>query len=249
MLATNTGVASGTNTSFAWNGLDPGQKYQWQVTVSDGESTVASPTWVFTTTPGTDPVLVGAGDIAGCGAPLADAQATANILKGVDGTVMALGDNAYPDGALSRFTECYDPTWGAEKARTMPVAGNKEWQVGPLTGYIGYFGAAVATPAPTGKSYYSYNLGPNWHVTVLDSECLPVPGGCCAAGSTQMNWFQADLVANRPRNVIVQFHKPYRRIGRTQDTPRCGRHGTSRTRRAWTSSSTATPTSTSGWRR
>ena len=217
VLGTNTDVASGTNTSFAWNGLDPGQRYEWQVSVSDGESTVSSSTWVFNTAPGTHPVLVGAGDIAGCGTPLADAQATANILKGVQGIVMALGDNAYPDGALNRFTDCYDPTWGAEKARTMPVAGNKEWEAGPLTGYIGYFGAAVATPAPTNKSYYSYNLGPNWHVVVLDSECLSVAGGC-GVGSAQMNWFQADLIAARPRNTIVQFHKPYVGSG-NQDTP------------------------------
>src|SRR5690349_15368548 len=53
-------------------------------------------------------VLAGAGDIADCsnmGATL-----TASLLDNIGGTVMTVGDNAYPDGSSTAFTNCYDPT-------------------------------------------------------------------------------------------------------------------------------------------
>ncbi|MEO8424452.1 MAG: Ig-like domain-containing protein, partial [Actinomycetota bacterium] len=121
--------------------------------------------------------------------------------------VFALGDLAYPDGSTADFTNCYDPTWGAERARTKPVAGNHEWIKGSLTAYLNYFGSA-ATGAG-GTSYYSYDVGPYWHVVVLDSECKKVPGGC-GQGSPQDRWLESDLAANRSKNVIAMYHRPLR---------------------------------------
>ena len=43
-----------------------GQRYEWYAVASDGSQATTSPTWTFNTAPGADPVLVGAGDIAGC---------------------------------------------------------------------------------------------------------------------------------------------------------------------------------------
>src|SRR5450432_4061198 len=47
-------------------------------------------------------VLVGAGDIADC-TDLSGAEATAKLLEHIPGTVMAIGDLAYPDGSKENF--------------------------------------------------------------------------------------------------------------------------------------------------
>src|SRR5437879_12287731 len=68
-------------------------------------------------------VLVGAGDIADC-KDLSGAEATAKLLVQIPGTVMAVGDLAYPDGSKENFA-CYDKTWGRVKSRTRPAPGNR----------------------------------------------------------------------------------------------------------------------------
>jgi hypothetical protein len=148
----------------------------------------------------TDAVLVGAGDIADCS--LDKGAATATLLDGIAGTVFTAGDNAYPDGTAQQFTDCYDPTWGRQKTRTRPAAGNHDWGTKDLAGYLGYFGAAAA---PEGKSWYSYDLGA-WHVIVLDSDCDQVKG--CAPGSAQGKWLAADLAATKAKCTIAIWHHP-----------------------------------------
>ena len=73
-----------------------------------------------------DPVLVGAGDIADC-KELSGAAKTAALLDHIEGTVFTLGDNAYTNGTARQFADCYDPTWGRHKARTRPAVGNHEY--------------------------------------------------------------------------------------------------------------------------
>jgi hypothetical protein len=164
----------------------------------------------------TDPVLVGAGDIASCGST--GDEATARLLAGINGTVVAtLGDNAYDYGTSQEFAHCYDnyklpsegggvfdPTrsyyWGRYKALTKPAVGNHEYDNPGSTassgasGYFGYFGNA-ASPTETActvacKGYYSYDLG-SWHVIVLNSNCDEVGG--CGPGSPQEEWLRNDL--------------------------------------------------------
>ncbi len=55
----------------------------------------------------TDPVLVGAGDIASCTSN--DHEATADLLDGIAGTVATFGDNVYEFGTSAEFDNCYDP--------------------------------------------------------------------------------------------------------------------------------------------
>ena len=112
-------------------------------------------------------VLVGAGDIADC-RDLSGAEATAKLLDQIPGTVMAVGDLAYPDGTKENF-ECYDRTWGRQKTRTRPAPGNHEFHSSAATPYFDYFGNAAGAP---GDGYYSYELGA-WHIVVLNSECAP----------------------------------------------------------------------------
>ena len=51
-------------------------------------------------------VFVGAGDIGQCGG---DAEETALLLDNISGTVYTVGDNAYPNGSLADYNNCYDP--------------------------------------------------------------------------------------------------------------------------------------------
>ena len=108
--------------------------------------------------PISDPVLVGAGDIADCAS--SGDEATAKLLDDLSGTVYTLGDIAYESGAPSEFSECYEPTWGRNKARTWPSVGNHEYYTPEASGYFDYFGSAAGDPK---KGYYSYDLG-GWHV-------------------------------------------------------------------------------------
>ena len=145
-------------------------------------------------------VLVGAGDIADC-TDLSGAEATAKLLEAIPGTVMAVGDLAYPDGTPENFA-CYDKTWGRVKARTRPAAGNHEFHSTGATYYFNYFGTAAGDPA---KGYFSYELGA-WHIIVLNSECVAIGG--CQAGSKQEQWLRADLAAHPAACTLAYFHKP-----------------------------------------
>ena len=151
-----------------------------------------------TTTLGTA-TLVGAGDIADCGSP--GAEATAALLDSIPGTVFTTGDNAYEDGTAAEFQDCYDPTWGRHKARTQPAAGNHEYHTPGASGYFEYFGAGAGD---RDEGYYSYDLGA-WHIVVLNGECSEVP---CSAGSAQEEWLRADLAANATACTAAYWHQP-----------------------------------------
>jgi hypothetical protein len=145
-------------------------------------------------------VLVGAGDIADCSRT--QDEATAKLLDNIPGTVFTVGDNAYPNGTLSEYNNCYSPTWGRHKARTYPAIGDNEYNSGTATGYFTYYGAAAGDP---NKGYYSYNLG-SWHIIVLNSNCTQVGG--CTPSSPQGQWLQADLAANPRTCTLAIFHEP-----------------------------------------
>lgn len=145
-------------------------------------------------------VLVGAGDIADC-TDLTGAEATAKLLEKIPGTVMAVGDLAYPDGSAANFA-CYDKTWGRVKNRTRPAPGNHEFHSTGATYYFQYFGAAAGDAS---KGYYSYELG-SWHVVSLNSECEQVGG--CGPGSAQEKWLREDLAAHPVACTLAYFHKP-----------------------------------------
>ena len=149
---------------------------------------------------GSDPTLVGAGDIASC-ASTGD-EDTAALLDTIPGTVFTAGDNVYESGTTAEWTNCYDPTWGRHKARTRPALGNHDHATGSATEYYTYFGANAGDPS---KGYYSYDLG-SWHVVVLNTECSMVGG--CGAGSPQEAWLKQDLAANTSACTVAYWHNP-----------------------------------------
>ena len=145
-------------------------------------------------------ILIGAGDIADC-SDLSGAEATAKLLEANPGTVMALGDLAYPNGTAENF-KCYDQTWGRVKSRTRPAVGNHEFHSKGATYYFEYFGPTAGDPR---TGYYSYELG-SWHIVVLNSECKEVGG--CEAGSAEEKWLREDLAAHPSGCTLAYFHKP-----------------------------------------
>lgn len=144
--------------------------------------------------------MVGAGDIAGC--HFAADSATANLLEGIPGTVFTVGDNAYHRGTAAEFADCYDPTWGHHKWRTMPSVGNHEYATAGAAGYFDYFGAKAGDPS---EGYYSYDIGA-WHVVSLNSMCEQVGG--CGTTSPMLTWLKNDLAASRKNCTLAYWHHP-----------------------------------------
>jgi acid phosphatase type 7 len=153
-----------------------------------------------TSAPTSDPVVLGAGDIADCAS--SGDEATAKLLDDISGTVYTTGDNAYESGTTTEFSECYDPTWGRHKARTRPSVGNHEYETADAQGYFDYFGSAAGDPK---KGYYSYDLG-EWHIVSLNSMCEHVGG--CEATSPMVRWLEQDLASNPKPCTLAYWHNP-----------------------------------------
>jgi acid phosphatase type 7 len=148
-----------------------------------------------------DPVLLAAGDIAEC--DRAGDEATAEILDEYPAaTIATLGDNAYPEGTLQQFVECYHPSWGRHKERTRPAVGNHDHSTKDAAGYFEYFGEAGGE---FDRYYYSYDLGA-WHVVVLNSDCWRVDG--CEPDDPQGQWLQEDLAASPGQCTLAYWHRP-----------------------------------------
>lgn len=145
-------------------------------------------------------VLVAAGDIAACDSR--GDEATAELLDGIEGLVITLGDNAYPEGTAADFVDCYDPSWGRHLDRTHPSAGNHDYQTEAAAAYFAYFGAAAGTP---GEGWYAYDSGA-WHVVVLNSNCDEIGG--CGPNSPQAEWLRQDLAAHPAGCTLAYWHHP-----------------------------------------
>jgi hypothetical protein len=156
--------------------------------------------------------LVGAGDISRCDST--GDTATAKLLDSISGTVFTAGDNAYQEGTLWQFNNCYDPTWGRHKSRTKPTVGNHEYRTPGASGYFDYFGAAAGD---RGEGYYSYNRGA-WHIIALNSMCAYVQGGC-EPGSEMLTWLKNDLANHPSRCTLAYFHKPLFSSGYSRGNP------------------------------
>ena len=133
-----------------------------------------------------------------------------DLIDDIAGTVITLGDNVYDNGTLSEYTDCYGPSWGRHKSRTMPTPGNHEYNTPNATGYYAYFGSAAGDPS---KGYYSYDLGA-WHIIVLNSNssCSTIS---CALGSAQDTWLRADLAAHSNVCTLAYWHHPRFNSGAT----------------------------------
>jgi acid phosphatase type 7 len=168
--------------------------------------TESSPIPVASASP-TDPILVGAGDIASCAqdndektAQLLDATASEAVGEVV---VFTAGDNAYETGTPEEFQQCYEPTWGRHKDRTRPAPGNHEYETPSGAGYFRYFGPSAGDPT---LGYYSFDLGV-WHIIVLNTSdhCFSLS---CDAGSPKEKWLRSDLAAHPALCTLAIWHDP-----------------------------------------
>ncbi len=137
--------------------------------------------------------LIGAGDIASCSSP--GDEATARMLAKRRGTIFTTGDNAYPDGRISEFRECYAPSWGEHRKRTRPSPGNHDYHVPDARGYFAYFGWRAG---PADRGYYVYTRG-KWRIYSLNSEVL---------SRQQLRWLRADLQRHTPACSLAYWHSP-----------------------------------------
>ena len=200
----------GTASSFAWatsnasvatvsqsglvTGIAPGVA---TISATASGKTGRSAITVTAPPPAGSVVMIGAGDISDCNNN--NDEATARLLDAnPDGTVFVLGDNAYENGSAADYSNCYNPTWGRHKSRTMPSVGNHEYNTAGATGYYGYFGAAAGDPT---KGYYSYDLG-DWHIVVLNSNIGFIDA------SAQLAWLSADLSASTKSCTLAYWHHP-----------------------------------------
>jgi hypothetical protein len=151
---------------------------------------------------GSDPILVGAGDIAICSSSATNAAATARLIDGVISSnpsanvrVITMGDNSNESGTMAQYQNCYGPTWGRFKSRTSPSIGNHDSS--GAANYYAYFGASAG---PAGKGWHSYNLG-GWHIVVLSAY-----GN--AISTEQLTWLKNDLATDSSKCTLAYWHAP-----------------------------------------
>jgi acid phosphatase type 7 len=193
--------------------------------------------------------LVGAGDIAEC-SPDNNAKATAALLDKIPAeTVLALGDNAYPDGTRTQYANCYDNYrlsdgsifddkrtywWGKYKARTMPVLGNHEYHSSKgAQPYFAYFGANkkqdfLPPAAPVPNTPANPGLTPSKGYYSYDRGSWHIVAlnsncnkvGGCERTSTQGKWLRNNL-ANTTNNkcTLAYFHHPLYSTGENVTNP------------------------------
>lgn len=168
------------------------------------------------------PVIVAVGDIAcsphdphfngGNGTATACRAASTASLAAAQSpvAVLPLGDEQYYCGLLPDFNASYAKSWGRFNAIAHPVPGNHEYgrqadhgNCAPshAEGYFSYFGSRAG---PSGKGYYSYDIG-SWHLIALNSQCEVVS---CGQGSAQETWLKHDLATHTNTCTLAYFHKP-----------------------------------------
>ncbi len=158
-------------------------------------------------------VLVGAGDIAQCGAAAAaqsHAWQTAALLEAIPGTIFAAGDLAYTRGTAEEFRDCYHPSWGRFKSRTLPAPGNHEYLTPLAQPYYDYWGKQAGV---RGAGYYATQVG-HWRVIALNSNIDAGPD------SAQARWLRQELAAHRARCTLAFWHHPMFSSGEHGDDPR-----------------------------
>jgi acid phosphatase type 7 len=171
--------------------------------------------------PTTDPILVGAGDIADDNKSEFGDNRTAQLIQSrwPEATVFANGDLAYENGTLAEFDAYYhdnDPStqfaWGESlNDQIKPVPGNHEYGVSNADGYFAYFsqqGVPVGDGPTNSRGYYYYDLGNHWRVIALNSG--KGHRALLSSTSPQYAWLEERLreADAEGKNVMAYFHLP-----------------------------------------
>jgi acid phosphatase type 7 len=160
--------------------------------------------------------LIGAGDIAGCGAFYID-EVTGKLIEKVlaanpTARAFTAGDNAYPSGRVQDWV-CFNLSWGKFKARTWYAIGNHEYNLdsAATTSYNYILGAGVdsAENGKRGKLYHAHDLGA-WRIYFLNTQ-RNIP--------EQTAWLKADMAANPRTCQMMIFHRPLHSAGTGELAP------------------------------
>src|ERR671910_1307843 len=191
--------------------------------------------------------LVGAGDIAEC-SPDNNAEETAALLANIPGTVLPLGDNAYPNGTPRQYANCYDnyrlshgslfdpkrtSWWGQYKTRTMPVLGNHEYHTSKVAqSYFDYFSAnqdvgfkEPAARVPNTPDNPGLTPGKGYYSYDRGSwHIVALNSNCnkvggCEKTSTQGKWLQNNLANTNKQCTLAYFHAPLFSTGNNIPNP------------------------------
>lgn len=147
-----------------------------------------------------------AGDIADCKKkPAINSMAArtaeliaANLDKDDSARVITLGDNTYPIGKSEEFHQCYDPTWGRFKEKTLPSPGNHDYGMPKALGYYNYFGELAG---PDRRGYYAKTLG-QWRILSLNSNLDQT------RMQVQLKWLKEELATNKQNCTLAFWHHP-----------------------------------------
>ena len=156
-------------------------------------------------------VLVSDGDISECTTDH-DAE-TAAVLDQTFGTVITLGDNAYPNGTPPRSRPATHPPGAGTRRGRGPHSGitSSRPPTGPATS------ATSAPPRAPPQRLVQLDVAA-WHVVVLNAECSQVPVGCSRT-SPQGQWLAADLAAHPNLCTLAIMHHPRFGSSGTGDEP------------------------------
>ena len=108
------------------------------------------------------------------------------------GTLIEVGDLAYPTATRERLLECHEPHWGSFKKR-LAVPGNHDWRDPGAAGFFSIFPEPVPRKAA---------LGGAWHLLLLDSNLRG------SAWDAQIKWLDDILAKSAGECLIATWHHP-----------------------------------------
>lgn len=147
-----------------------------------------------------------AGDIADCRKNTAAesmAARTADLIlngmaKDSKSLAITLGNNTYPVGRTEEFNECYEPTWGQFKNRTLPSPGNHDYGMPLALAYYNYFDELAG---PDRRGYYRKTAG-RWALISLNSNLDGVQM------QEQLTWLKDELKESKAACTLAFWHHP-----------------------------------------
>ena len=171
-------------------------------TAADTSAWSATATAVTGSPPPAGQVMIGAGEITSCasqGSMLTAGLIDAEIAKHPDAIVFTTGNNV-ADSSGASYANCFEPRWGKFLSRLRPAIGNRDYDKGPEAAFA-YFGNKVGD---AGKGWYSFDVGTNWHVIVLNTATWQWGSQMMTDPSSEQNvWLANDLATNAAKKCTI----------------------------------------------
>ena len=118
------------------------------------------------------------------------------------GTLIEVGDLAYPTATRERLLACHEPFWGGFGQR-LAVPGNHDWNDPRAAGFFSLF------PEPVPRKVH---LSGPWHLLLLDSNLKQ------EAWDAQLEWLDQALAKSRGECLIAAWHHPRWSSGKHGDS-------------------------------